>query len=95
MDWDKDISIESFRKKIKDWNEDPKHFIGDPPIFAQYALDLIFKELVDDKENYPYLTTIPENNLQINSIMLHLILEKYSRKYRKLLKEEKRKASKK
>ena len=37
---------------------------------------------VDDKENYPYLTTIPESTEQTNSIMLDLILTKYSRKYR-------------
>lgn len=90
MVWNKEISLDGFRKKISDWNSDHNHFIGDPPIDAQYALDLIFKTLIDDKENYPYLTTVPENTEQTNSIMLHLILEKYSRKYRKLLRKEKK-----
>ena len=87
MIWPKDISIDGFLEKVSDWNKDPDHFIGDPPIDAQYALDLIFKTLVDDKENYPYLTTIPESAEQTNSIMLDLILYKYSRKYRKHLRK--------
>lgn len=49
---------------------------GDPPIDAQFALDLIFKTLVDDKEHYSYLTSIPESTEQTNSIMLDLILKK-------------------
>ena len=49
----------------------------DPPIDAQYALNLIFKTLVDDKENYSYLTSMPESTEQVNSIMLDLILKKY------------------
>lgn len=53
----------------------------------QYALDLIFKTLVDDKEKYPYLTTMPETTEQTNSIMLELLLRRYSRKYRKYLKK--------
>ena len=44
---------------------------------------LIFKSLIDDKENYEYLTTMSESTEQTNSIMLDLILTKYSRKYRK------------
>ena len=57
---------------------------------AQYALNLIFKTLVDDKEKYPYLTTIPETEEQTNSIMLDLILRKYSRKYRKYMRKRKK-----
>ena len=86
MIWDDDISFEGYCKKVSDWYEDPEHFIGDPPIPAQYALDLIFKTLIDDKKNYEFLTTVPESTEQINSIMLELILRKYSRKYRKFIK---------
>ena len=62
----------------------------DPPIDAQFALDLIFKTLVDDKEHYSYSTTISESNKQTNSIMLDLILRKYSKKYRKFKKIKKK-----
>ena len=55
----------------------------------QFALDLIFKTLVDDKDNYPYLTTLNESIEQTNSIMLDLILKKYSKEYRKYLKRRK------
>lgn len=60
---------------------------------AQYALDLIYKTLVDDKEDCPYLTTLPESTKQINSIMLEIILRKYSRKYRRYLKSLRRSVS--
>ena len=87
MIWDEDISFKGYDKKKAEWFNNPDHFLGDPPVSAQYALDLIFKTLVDDKENYPYLTTIPETTDQTNSIMLEIILRKYSRKYRKYLKK--------
>ena len=83
MIWTNDISFEGFQKKIDDWYADKHSEMCDPPIDAQFALDLIFKTLVDDKEHYSYLTIMPESNEQINSIMLELILRKYSRKYRK------------
>ena len=89
MIWDKDISFEGFQKRIDDWYKGDV-FIGDPPIDAQFALDLIFKTLVDDKENYSYLTSIPESTEQVNCIMLELILRKYSRKYRKWVKQNKK-----
>ena len=63
-------------------------FLGDPPIDAQYALDLIFKTLIDDKKQYPYLATMPESTEQINYIMLELILMKYSRKYRRYIRKK-------
>ena len=91
MIWPDDISFEEFSKKIDDWYDGKDFEIYDPPIKAQYALDLIFKTLIDDKENYPYLTTNPESTEQTNSIMLHLILKKYSRKYRKYLRKIKKK----
>ena len=83
MIWPNDISFEGFQKKIDDWYADKDYEMCDPPIDAQFALDLIFKTLVDDKYHYSYLTTMPESNEQINSIMLDLILRKYSKKYRK------------
>ena len=91
MLWPDYISFEGFSKKIDDWYDGKDFEIFDPPIKAQYALDLIFKTLIDDKENYPYLTTNPESTEQTNSIMLHLILKKYSRKYRKYLRKIKKK----
>ncbi len=89
MIWPENISLENFIEKVSDWQKDT--FLGDCPIDAQYALDLIFKTLVDDIEHYPYLTTMPENGEQTNSIMLHMILERYSKKYRKMLKEKMKK----
>ena len=87
MIWDDDISFEGFSKKINDWYDGEDFELCDPPIEAQYALDLIFKTLIDDKEHYEYLTTMPESTKQTNSIMLDLILRKYSRKYRKYLRK--------
>lgn len=90
MIWSDDISFEGYSKKKDEWFSDPDHFLGDPPIKAQYTLDLIFKTLIDDKENYPYLTTMSESKEQTNSIMLELILQKYSRRYRRYLKGRKK-----
>lgn len=89
MIWDNEISFEGFTKKIEDWYGDTDE-LCDPPISAQFALDLIFKTLIDDKENYPYLTTIPESQEQVNSLMLDSILRKYSREYRKYIKKRKK-----
>ena len=83
MIWDADISFEGFQKRIESWYEGKAFELCDPPINAQFALDLIFKTLIDDKEKYPYLTTMPESTEQTNSIMLDLILTKYSREYGK------------
>ena len=83
MIWDDNIAFEGYRQKAEKWHSNPEHFIGDPPIEAQYALYLIFKTLIDDKINIPYITTFPESTEQINCIMLEMILDKYSRKYRR------------
>ena len=90
MIWPDDVSFEGYSQKVSEWFEQPDLFLGDPPISAQYALDLIFKTLIDDKEHYPYLTTIPESTEQTNSIMLELILKKYSKKYRKYLRKKRK-----
>lgn len=90
MIWPDEVSFEGYSQKVSEWFEQPDLFLGDPPISAQYALDLIFKTLVDDKEHYPYLTTIPESTEQTNSIMLELILQKYSKKYRKYLRKKRK-----
>ena len=81
MIWPEDVSFEGFQKRIDEWYKDKDFELYDPPINAQFALDLIFKTLIDDKEDYPYLTTMSESAEQTNSIMLDLILTKYSRKY--------------
>ena len=90
MIWNDDISFEGFTKKINAWYEGKESELCDPPIDAQFALDLVFKTLVDDKDNYHYLTTNPESTEHINFIMLDLILFKYSKKYRKYLKQIKK-----
>lgn len=90
MIWDDDISFDGFQKRIDEWYKDKEFELCDPPIDAQFALDLIFKTLVDDKENYNYLTTMPESTEQTNSIKLDLILRKYSRKYRKYVKKKRK-----
>ena len=87
MIWDDDISFEGFQKKIDDWYKDKDFELCCPPVDAQFALYLIFKTLIDDKYDYPYLTTMPEAVEQTNSIMLDLILRKYSRSYRKQLRK--------
>lgn len=79
-----------FRKKIDNWYADKDFELCDPPIDAQFALDLIFKTLVDDKVDYSYLTTMSESTEQTNSIMLDLILRKYSRKYRRFKRQQKK-----
>ena len=94
MIWDEEISFDGFQKKIDEWYKNKDFELRDPPISAQFALDLIFKVLVDDKEDYPYLTTMSESTEQTNSIMLDLILRKYSRKYRKYLQKQKRRKNK-
>lgn len=42
MLWGKDISFEGFQKKIDDWYGENKDELCDPPIGAQFALDLMF-----------------------------------------------------
>lgn len=90
MIWDSSVSFEGFSNKINDWYSNKEFELCNPPIDAQYALDLIFKTLIDDKEHYPYLSTMPESTEQINSIMLDLILRKYSEEYRKYLRRIKK-----
>lgn len=90
MIWSDGISFDGFQKRIDEWYKDKNFELCDPPVSAQFALDLIFKTLVDDKEHYPYLTTMPESTEQTNSIMLDLILRKYSRKYRKFVKQKRK-----
>lgn len=42
MIWNNDISFEGFSNKINKWYSDKEFELCDPPIDAQYALDLIF-----------------------------------------------------
>ena len=87
MIWSDEISFEGFQEKVNEWYKDKEFELCDPPIDAQFALDLIFKTLIDDKYDYSYLTTMPETTEQTNNIMLDLILRKYSRAYRKYLRK--------
>ena len=70
MIWPSDVSFEGYSEKKRKWYGTPNHFIGDVPIPAQYALDLIFKTLIDDEENLEYLPTMPEMHY-------HLAVEVY------------------
>ena len=88
MIWSADVSFDGYYQKLSEWHKNPDHFISDPPIDAQFALDLIFKTLIDDKKHYEYLTTVPESTEQINSIMLDLILWKYSKEYRQYMRKK-------
>ena len=89
MIWNDDVSFEGFQKKMDDFYKGRIGELCNPPIEAQYALNLIFKTLVDDKEKLSYLTTMPESTEQTNCIMLYMILKKYSKKYRKFLRKRK------
>lgn len=88
MLWDKKYNLDYFLDMVDKWSSE--NFLGDCPIDAQYGLDLVFKTLIDDKEKYSYLTSMPETNEQTNSLIIDLILTKYSRKYRKLKKKRKK-----
>lgn len=94
MIWNDNISFEGLTKKIEDWYSNNKNELCDPPIDAQFALDLIFKTLIDDKEHYEYLTTLTESVEQTNFIMLDLILRKYSKDYIKYLNNRNKKRKK-
>lgn len=83
----KEISFNGLDEKVSKWCKE-YDFLGNPPIDAQFALDLIFKTLIDDKKHFEYLTTMPESTEQINSIKLDLILWEYSRLYRKWKKKK-------
>ena len=85
MIWPKEISFDGFGEKASEWCKE-HGFIGDPPIDAQFALDLIFKTLIDDKKHFEYLTVISESTEQVNSIKLKLILREYSPEYKKWIK---------
>lgn len=87
MIWNEEVSFEGLSNKIDNWYKDKEFELCAPPIDAQYALNLIFKTLIDDEEHYPYLTTMSQSIEQTNSIMLDLILRKHSKKYRKYLKK--------
>ena len=43
MIWDADISFEGFQKRIESWYEGKAFELCDPPINAQFALDLMSK----------------------------------------------------
>ena len=94
MIWDENISFEGLRKIHNDWFAGKDFELCNPPVNAQFALNLIFKTLVDDKKHIPYLTTMPESTEQTNNIMLHMILWKYSRKYRKYVRKLRKNALK-
>ena len=61
MIWNDSVSFEGFSKKINDWYSDKESELCDPPIDAQYALDLIFKTLIDDVKNANVYTPSPEH----------------------------------
>lgn len=90
MKWN-NVSFDTYIKQREEWYKDKDFELCDPPIKAQFALDLIFKTLIDDKKHYEYLTTMPESTEQTNDIELYMILYKYSRDFRKYLKKRNKK----
>lgn len=82
----KKTDVPAFKAMLKRHTEELQNAMKN----EQFALDLIFKTLVDDKVDYSYLTTMPESTEQTNSIMLDLILRKYSRKYRRFKRQQKK-----
>lgn len=60
----------------------------DAPTNAQFALNLIFEALMNNKGQYPYVTTLPESAEQANTPLLDAILRKYSKEYRAFLKKK-------
>ena len=44
MIWPNDIAFEGFQKKIDNWYVDKDYEMCDPPIDAQFALDLILRK---------------------------------------------------
>ena len=72
MIWQKEISFDGFYEKTSEWCKE-HGFIGNPPIDAQFALDLIFKTLIDDKKHFEYLTTMPESTEQISGNIVQSI----------------------
>ena len=93
MKWPDEVSFEGFQAKVDSWYAANEGELCDLPIDAQFALDLIFKTLIDDKEDLSYLTTFSESTEQVNSIMLDTILYKYSREYRKFKQQRRRKSN--
>lgn len=61
MIWSDEISFEGFQEKVNEWYKNKEFELCDPPIDAQFALDLIFKTLIYDKYDYPYLTGMSES----------------------------------
>ena len=59
-------------------------------IDAQSAIELMFKILINDYDRYQYLIGIADSMNKKNGIMLDIILTKYSRKYRKFKKNNKK-----
>lgn len=49
MIWNEEISFDGFQNKIDEWYKDKDFELCDPPVSAQFALDLIFKTCVEYK----------------------------------------------
>ena len=71
MIWPDEISFDGFTKKINEWYKDKDFELCDPPISAQFALDLIFKTLVDDKKTILISPQCPnQQNKRIASCLI-------------------------
>lgn len=55
----------------------------DPPLDAQMALDILVEYLLTRDKGYTYLTALPESTQQVNSMAVDLILQKYSKDFKK------------
>lgn len=74
-------------KKLTDWlDEQPDYGLCNPPMSPDEALDFLFNYLIP--EDYDPL---PEGAWQTNTYIVYQILSKYSRKFRKELRDRAKK----
>lgn len=68
-----------------DWlkaNDDPKN-LCDPPLDAQSAINFLCNYLLGED----WYVVMPESTQQVNSVIVYEILQKYSKDFRKELKQ--------
>lgn len=68
----------------QEFEKDPDN-LCDPPLEAQQAIYFLTDYLLGEE----WYVTMPESAEQINTAIVHAILKKYSRKYRKEIRNDK------
>lgn len=84
-----DFSKKQYKRK-NEWYSNEINESFNKQIDAQSAIELIFKILINDYDKYQYLIGIADSMNKKNGIMLDIILTKYSRKYMKFKKNNKK-----